>query len=114
MADCLFCRILKKEIPATRVYEDDHAIVIRDINPQAPVHLLAIPLEHFAGVHLVSDERASMFEGLFAAIRAVVVQEGLDKKGYRLVVNYGDTAGQTVPHIHVHILSGRTLQWPPG
>ena len=114
MNNCLFCKIIAGEIPAARMYEDDHAIVIKDINPQAPLHCLAIPREHYAGVHQVPDANSELFSGLFAAVARVVAQEGLEQKGYRLVVNYGDTAGQTVPHIHVHILSGRPLHWPPG
>jgi histidine triad (HIT) family protein len=114
MSDCLFCKIIKKEIPAPRVFQSDEAIVIKDINPQAPIHLLAIPHDHYAGVHLVEGETSKVFEGLFKTINAVIKQEKLDQKGYRLVINYGETAGQTVPHIHVHILSGRSLHWPPG
>jgi histidine triad (HIT) family protein len=112
MSDCLFCRIISKEIPANRVYEDDHAIVINDINPQAPVHLLAIPKEHYAGVHLVGQ--ASLFGRLYAAIKTVIEDKKLDEKGYRLVINFGEKAGQSVPHIHMHVLSGRPLHWPPG
>jgi histidine triad (HIT) family protein len=114
MSDCLFCKMVKKEIPVTRVFEDDHAIVIRDINPQAPIHLLAIPREHFAGVHQVPDGQAHLFGGLFTAITRVIEREKLDEKGYRLVINSGESAGQTVPHIHVHVLSGRSFHWPPG
>jgi histidine triad (HIT) family protein len=114
MSDCLFCKIIKKEIPVARVFENDHAIIIRDINPQAPTHLLAIPREHFAGMHQVPEEQARLFSGLFTAIKRVIEQENLGEKGYRLVINSGETAGQTVPHIHVHVLSGRALHWPPG
>ena len=109
MSDCLFCRIIKKEIPAARVFEDDHAIVIKDINPKAPIHLLAIPREHYAGVHQVPDEQADLFAGLFTAIKRVIKQERLEEKGYRLVVNSGESAGQVVPHIHIHVLSGRNM-----
>jgi histidine triad (HIT) family protein len=114
MSDCLFCKIIKKEIPAVRVFEDDHAIVIKDINPQAPIHLLAIPREHFTGVHQVPDGQARLFGVLFTAIKRVIEHEKLEEKGYRLVINSGEKAGQTVPHIHVHVLSGRSLHWPPG
>ncbi len=112
--DCLFCKIIKKEIPAPRLYEDDHAIVVKDINPQAPVHLLALPRKHYAGVHEVTGADKKLFEHLFNAISAVVEKEKLAQAGYRLVINYGEKAGQTVPHIHVHILSGRSMHWPPG
>jgi histidine triad (HIT) family protein len=114
MGGCLFCRIMKKEIPASLVYEDDHVIVIRDINPQAPVHLLAIPRQHYAAVHEVGGLHAALFGTLFQAIGSVVKKEGLADTGYRLVVNAGESAGQAVPHIHVHILGGRPLRWPPG
>jgi histidine triad (HIT) family protein len=112
--NCLFCKIIKKEIPAPRVYEDEHTIVIRDINPQAPVHLLALPRKHYTGVHEVNPADNKLFERLFKAISTVVEQEKLSGAGYRLVVNFGEKAGQTVPHIHVHILSGRSMRWPPG
>ncbi|MBN1128930.1 MAG: HIT domain-containing protein [Chitinispirillaceae bacterium] len=114
MSECIFCKICRKEITAERVYEDDHAIVIKDINPQAPVHLLAMTKSHYAGVHEVPENQTMFFPGLFAAIGTVVRDRKLDLEGYRLVINYGEKAGQTVPHIHVHILSGRTLSWPPG
>jgi histidine triad (HIT) family protein len=114
MPDCLFCKIIKKSIPAPRVYEDEHTIVIKDINPQAPVHLLALPRRHFSGVHEVKGASVKIFEQLFKAITKVVEQEKLAEAGYRLVVNFGEKAGQTVPHIHVHLLSGRAMQWPPG
>lgn len=114
MTDCIFCKIIKNEIPATRVYEDEATIVIRDLNPQAPVHLLAIPRKHYTGVHEVKAADSALFAGLFGAITEAVEKEGLTEAGYRLVVNYGEKAGQTVPHIHVHILSGRSMHWPPG
>ena len=114
MNDCLFCKIIKKEIPALRVYEDEHAIVIKDINPQAPVHLLALPRKHYAGVHEVRSADAAIFGQLFQAVSKVVEQEKLAEAGYRLVINFGEKAGQSVPHIHVHILSGLSMRWPPG
>jgi histidine triad (HIT) family protein len=112
--DCLFCRIISRQIPAETVYEDENTVVIKDINPQAPVHLLALPRKHYSGVHDVTHADSGLFTGLFEAVGKVVAQENLTEKGYRLVVNSGERAGQAVPHIHVHILGGRTLQWPPG
>jgi len=114
MANCLFCKIINKEIPASGVYEDNDVLVICDINPQAPHHFLAIPKRHYAGVHEVPESDGTLFSNLFAAIGRLVEQENLAEKGYRLVLNFGETAGQSVPHIHVHILSGRAMQWPPG
>lgn len=114
MSNCLFCKIIGNEIPASRVYEDDHVLVIKDINPQAPVHLLAMPKRHFPGVHDVPTADASLFGDLFSAIGKVAKQEKLSGDSYRLVVNFGEKAGQSVPHIHVHIMSGRPMHWPPG
>ena len=114
MTNCLFCKIINNEIPAPRVYEDEIAIVIRDLNPQAPTHLLAIPRAHYEGVHEVPAEEGALFQGLFNAVTKAIDKEQLAGAGYRLVVNSGEKAGQSVPHIHVHILSGRQLHWPPG
>jgi len=115
MGDCLFCRIAAGEIPAEKIYDDDAAIVIRDINPQAPFHFLAIPKRHFPAVHdIPPEEMAEVIGGLFNAVCAALSQIGLDSAGYRLAVNSGEIAGQTVPHLHVHILGGRELGWPPG
>ncbi len=114
MENCLFCKIVKGEIPAQKVYEDESTLIFKDINPQAPLHYLAIPKKHYRGIQDVPEQESTLFQNLFAAISAVVKKEELNSKGYRLVVNYGDSAGQAVHHIHVHILSGRTLHWPPG
>ncbi len=114
MENCIFCKIVRKEIPSRVIYEDESAIVIADLNPQAPHHFLAIPRKHFAGIHEVPAKEASLFETLFGAISETVKKENLDEKGYRLIINYGEKAGQTVHHIHVHILSGREFHWPPG
>ena len=114
MGDCLFCKFIKKEIPVLFVYEDENAVVIRDINPQAPSHFLVIPREHFAGIHEVPLEKAGFFDGLLKAASAAITKENLDSKGYRLVINYGEKAGQSVHHIHIHLLSGRDFRWPPG
>jgi histidine triad (HIT) family protein len=114
MTDCLFCKIASGEVAATKVYEDDAIVAIKDIDPQAPVHLLVMPRDHYSGIHTVSPEQHSLYQRLFAAVTHVVEQQQLAPKGYRLVINFGEKAGQSVPHIHVHILSGRAMQWPPG
>ena len=114
MDDCLFCKMATGAIPVPKVYENDTVIIIKDINPQAPHHLLAIPRAHYAAIHDVEPENGALFKELYSAISTVVTSEGLDKKGYRLVINSGSSAGQSVDHIHVHILSGRQLHWPPG
>jgi histidine triad (HIT) family protein len=115
MSDCLFCKIAAGQIPADKVYEDDRALVFRDIAPQAPTHLLAIPKTHYAAVHEIPPEEAgTLMGGLTDAVCKALRATGLDKSGYRLVVNSGETAGQTVNHIHIHVLGGRELAWPPG
>jgi histidine triad (HIT) family protein len=112
--NCLFCKIVQGVIPAEIIYENEYAVVIKDIDPKAPVHLLAIPRNHYRGMHEVPPEESWLFGGLFEAVTTVIKLKGLDSGGYRLVVNSGESAGQAVGHIHVHILSGRTLHWPPG
>jgi histidine triad (HIT) family protein len=109
--DCLFCKIVAGEIPATKVYEDDHAFAFADRNPQAPVHVLVIPKRHFTDIaDLGRDAEAGA--GLLAGIRALAEQEGLDS--FRTVFNTGAEAQQTVFHVHAHVLAGRAMTWPPG
>jgi histidine triad (HIT) family protein len=115
MNNCIFCKIAAGEISADKVYEDENAFVIRDINPQAPHHFLAIPKTHYPAVHDIPlSEMPAVMGGLACAVSKALAITGLDKDGYRLAVNSGDIAGQTVPHLHIHILSGRNLAWPPG
>jgi histidine triad (HIT) family protein len=114
MENCIFCKIIHNEIAAPRIYEDESTIVIKDLSPQAPYHYLALPRKHFAGIQDVPESDTQLLQTLFSAIAKTVKKEKLDEKGYRLVVNYGDNAGQSVHHIHVHILSGRQFHWPPG
>lgn len=112
--DCLFCRIAAREIPAQIVHETEHLLAFRDIDPKAPVHVLIIPKRHIASVNAVSAGDASLLGELFVAARTIAEAEGLTDDGYRLVVNTGAGAGQTVWHIHLHLLGGRDLRWPPG
>jgi histidine triad (HIT) family protein len=115
MNDCLFCKIAAGQIPADKVFEDNCALVFRDINPQAPTHLLAITKKHYASVHdIPPEEVGTLTGGLMVAVCMALFRTDLDKSGYRLVVNSGDIAGQTVNHLHIHILGGRELAWPPG
>jgi histidine triad (HIT) family protein len=114
MSDCLFCKIVKNQLPATKVFEDEHTIAFKDIHPQAPVHILVIPKEHISAIHEIPSEKSGMLSHFLSTVTAVVKKNGLDAKGYRLVINSGENAGQSVPHLHVHILSGRDLHWPPG
>lgn len=114
MDQCIFCKIINNEIPARRVYEDESTVIIKDISPQAPVHYLAIPKKHFAGIQNIPSSEMELLSKLFSAITKLIADESLDQNGYCLVINYGEKAGQTVSHIHVHILSGRSMTWPPG
>jgi histidine triad (HIT) family protein len=111
---CLFCKIIAREIPAQIVFENDHALAFKDIRPVAPTHALAIPKRHVVGIHEASAEDAAMLGEVLLVARATAEQLGLAEKGYRLVVNQGPDAGQSVFHLHVHILGGRAMAWPPG
>jgi len=114
MDSCIFCKIIAKQIPAERHYEDENVIVISDINPLAPSHLLAIPKKHYASIHEVPKSDSTLFGQIFSACREVVATMGLANKGYRMVINSGAAAGQSVEHLHVHILSGREFESSPG
>jgi histidine triad (HIT) family protein len=109
---CLFCRIVSGEIPATIVSRTDQAVVFRDINPQSPTHLLVIPTQHVASLN---DADAEIDLGFLLVIAADAArQEGIDSSGYRVVINTGENGGQTVDHLHLHVLGGRRMTWPPG
>ena len=112
--DCIFCKIIAGEIPADVVLENQDVVVFRDLTPQAPVHLLAIPRQHIATINDLNVADSQQVGNLFLAARAVAAQEGIAEKGYRTVMNCGEGAGQSVFHIHLHILGGRPLSWPPG
>ncbi len=113
-ADCLFCRIVAGEIPATRVHQDDDVVAIRDINPQAPTHLLVMPVRHVASAaDLDGDADGALLGRLFAVVAKLARDEGLER-GWRVVVNTGPDGGQTVDHLHLHLLGGRRMTWPPG
>jgi histidine triad (HIT) family protein len=110
--DCIFCKIARKEMPADVVAEQDNWIAFRDINPQAPTHILVIPKQHWASVADVPHPH--QLGEILSAAAQVAHQEGLNERGYRLVINSGAEAGQTIFHLHVHVLGGRPLHWPPG
>lgn len=112
--DCLFCKIASGEIPSTIVYADDRVIGFRDINPGAPTHVLIIPRRHVPGVSAPEAEDGPLLAAMVSAANAVARQEGIAESGYRLVFNVGPDAGQSVFHIHLHVLGGRPLGWPPG
>lgn len=112
--DCLFCRILAGDIPADVIYESETAVAFRDINPQAPTHVLIIPRQHVATINDIDGPHEAIVGSLFSAARDVAKQEGLSDEGYRTVMNCNEAAGQTVFHLHLHLLGGRALAWPPG
>ena len=113
MAECIFCSIASGDMDADEVHRDEHVVVFRDIDPQAPTHLLAIPRKHVDSMHEAADD-AQLLGRVFAAARDAAEREGLAERGYRLVTNVGEEAGQTVSHLHVHVLGGRAFRWPPG
>lgn len=112
--NCLFCKIVAGDIPAERLYEDDDVIAFSDINPQAPLHALVIPKKHIATINDIQPEDAEITGKLFLAAKKVAADAGYAEDGYRVVMNCGVDAGQTVFHIHLHVLAGRALSWPPG
>ncbi len=112
--NCLFCRIIAKEISADLVYDDDRSVAIRDINPQAPTHLLVIPKAHLESLNDASQKDEALLGHLLRVAARVANSAGLVEGGYRTVINNGEGAGQSVFHLHVHVLGGRPLNWPPG
>ena len=112
MNDCLFCRIVAGEIPSTKVYEDETVFAFRDINPQAPTHILVIPKAHIPGCNGVTAGNSAVVAHIFEVIANVTKELGLES--YRVVSNIGEQAGQSVRHLHFHVLSGRDMTWPPG
>ena len=112
--DCLFCKIIAGDIPSTKVYEDDKVYAFRDIEPQAPVHILIIPKAHIASANELTEENASIVGHIFAVAAKIAKEEGIADGGYRIVNNCGQDGGQTVEHLHFHMLGGRSLAWPPG
>jgi len=113
-ADCLFCKIAAGKIDADIVHQDDKVVAFRDIHPQAPTHVLIIPRNHVPTVNDLANDETDDIGRLFLAAKTVAKQEGLDERGYRLVMNCMEGAGQSVFHIHLHLLGGRRLRWPPG
>ena len=112
--DCLFCKIAAREIPADIVHETDHVVAFRDVNPQAPTHILLIPKEHLQSVAAVTDDQAGLLAEIVQAAAHLARAEGVEESGWRLVTNVGPNAGQSVPHMHFHLLGGRRMEWPPG
>ena len=114
MSDCLFCAIVEGRIPADVVHRDDDAVAFRDINPQAPVHILVIPTAHHATAAELGAADPELAGRLLRIVGEIAAREGVDDSGYRVVTNTGESAGQSVHHVHFHVLGGRALTWPPG
>ena len=112
--DCLFCKILAGDIPAELVYESETAVAFRDINPQAPTHVLVIPRKHISTINDIADEDHAIVGSLYTAAQEIAAAEGIAEDGYRAVMNCNEGAGQSVFHIHLHVLGGRPMGWPPG
>lgn len=114
MSDCLFCRVVAKTIPAKVVHEDDHTLAFDDIHPQAPVHTLVIPKRHVASIQDLGEADQALLAQLLLSCTKVATHKGLADSGFRLVANTGRQGGQTVFHLHFHVLGGRYMAWPPG
>jgi histidine triad (HIT) family protein len=114
MEDCIFCKIINKEIPASIVYEDERMIAFDDINPQAPVHVLLIPKEHFPSLNEIPEEKKDVLSHLLLKAREIAREKEIGERGYRIVLNTARESGQDVLHIHFHLLGGRQMSWPPG
>ncbi len=113
-SNCIFCKIIAKKIPSKTVYEDNLVTAFEDVNPQAPVHMLVVPKKHIPEIHSMTEIDRELVGHLFFTAKKIAEEKGLDSKGYRLVINNGSGAGQTVFHVHLHLLSGRHFSWPPG
>ena len=114
MAKCIFCRMVDREIQPDVVYEDEDILAFRDANPQSPTHVLLIPKEHIATTNDLDESNAAIVGRLYLAARQVAANEGVAERGYRMVMNCNPEAGQSVYHIHLHLLGGRPMNWPPG
>lgn len=114
MDDCIFCKIIKGEIPCNLVFEDDKVICFKDINPEAPVHVLIVPKKHIESLNSLTDEDTAIISHIYKVAKDVVKDLNVDNTGYRIVTNCGEDGGQSVNHVHFHVLGGRKLQWPPG
>ena len=114
MADCIFCKIAAKEIPATVVYEDELVVAFKDLEPQAPFHALVIPKKHIESVGVLTPEDKELAGHIMCEVIPAIVKENKLDNGFRVVANTGEDGGQTVKHLHFHVLGGRSMQWPPG
>jgi histidine triad (HIT) family protein len=114
MTDCLFCSIVAGDIPSTTVLSTDLAYAFRDLNPVAPTHVLVVPREHITDAAALEPSHADVLSAVFSLAQQVAALEGLEERGYRLVFNVGKDSGNSVPHLHLHVLGGRSMAWPPG
>ncbi|MBU3195781.1 histidine triad nucleotide-binding protein [Clostridium algidicarnis] len=114
MESCIFCKIINGDIPSEKVYEDDKVYAFKDLNPEAPIHILIIPKTHITNTNEINEENASSISSLFISVVKIAKMLNVDESGYRVVNNCGKQAGQTVEHLHFHMLGGRDLTWPPG
>lgn len=114
MSDCIFCKIAAGEVPAEKVFEDEQVVGFRDLSPQAPTHVLVIPRKHIATLNDLGPEDESIVGRMVGAAKEIAAAEGFDDAGFRTVINCNEAGGQTVFHIHLHLLGGRMMHWPPG
>ena len=114
MENCLFCRIVRGEIPSTKVFEDDQILAFKDLEPQAPVHVLVVPKKHYDSIMQLKAEDGALLAHVFEVIQYVANEFDIAEKGFRVVVNTGKEGGQSVDHVHFHVLGGRSMEWPPG
>lgn len=114
MSDCIFCKIVNNEIPSKKVYEDDKVLAFYDISPEAPVHIVVIPKEHIQSANELDENNVEIVSHIFMVIKKLAKELGIAEKGYRVVNNCGEDGGQSVHHLHFHVLGGRSFKWPPG
>lgn len=114
MSGCLFCKIINGEISSKKVYEDDKVYAFEDVNPQAPIHFLVVPKEHISSALELNDSNKDVVGHVFTVVSEIAAKMGFDKNGFRIVNNCGKDGGQTVGHLHFHVLAGRNIGWPPG
>lgn len=114
MSECIFCKIINGDIPSDKIFEDDKVFIFRDIAPEAPQHVLIVPKEHINNINELEEKHKSLIGHIFLCARDIAKKLEIDDNGYRVVVNTGEDGGQTVSHIHFHLLGGRSLNWPPG
>ena len=114
MENCIFCKIVNGDIPSNKVYEDDKVYAFHDISPEAPTHFLVIPKDHITSANEINEQNSEIMAHIFVVINKIVRELGINDTGYRIVNNCGKDGGQTVGHMHFHVLGGRNLQWPPG